>query len=123
MGRFYSIGGMAPSGGEGRMGLRGDGRAAAARASAREDPLNAEFYAERERMAREEPDRFASGFGPGDRERFGDEAATVEHVEFDTTTGTERLWMRGDRSGTWISEWQKTSQDTAVLQRAKTTRD
>jgi hypothetical protein len=123
MTRFFSIGGMSPSGGEGGMGQRGGESYSQARETVRQDPRYAEFFADRDRREREQPDHFASGFTPGDRERFGGEAATVEHVEFDQHSGKERLYMRGDKTGTFIADWQKTDANTAVLQRAKRTHE
>lgn len=90
---------------------------------ARSDPKFREFFEERDRMRREQPDFFRSGFTEGDRERFGDQEVTVEHVDFDQHTGKERLYMRGDDTGTFIAEWEKTGDDTAVLTRAKPTQE
>lgn len=99
------------------MGVRGNGGEPRADAL-RQDPRFREFYEERDRRRREEPDAFASGFGPGDRERFGSQEVTVEHVE-KLRPGTERLWMRGENTGTFVADWEKRDHGDAIISQAK----
>jgi hypothetical protein len=99
------------------MGSRGaDGPPASE--ALRQDPRYTEFYAERDRRRREEPDAFASGFTPGDRELFRGQEVTVEHVE-SLRPGVERLYMRGDTTGTFTTDWEKTSHGEARITEAR----
>lgn len=115
--RFISIPGLAPSGGEGRMNSAGTS-GPPARERLGQDPRYREFFEERDRRRREEPDTFASGFTPGDRELFRGQEVTVEHVE-KLRPGTERLYMRGDTTGTYVADWQKVDHGEAVISEAK----
>jgi len=117
MARFYSIPGLGPSGGEGRMGSRGVEGPSRTEAL-RQSPQFREFYEERDRRRREEPDAFASGFTPGDRELFRGQEVTVEHVET-LRPGVERLHMRGDTTGTYVADWEKVDHGTAIITDAK----
>lgn len=103
------------------MGVRGNGGEPRTDAL-RQDPRFREFYEERDRRRREEPDAFASGFGPGDRERFGSQEVTVEHVE-KLRPGVERLYMRGDTTGTFTTDWEKTDHGEARITEARRSRE
>lgn len=90
--------------------------------SLRQDPRYREFYAERDRRRREEPDSFASGFTDGDREMFRGQEVTVEHVE-KLRSGVERLYLRGDTTGSFSTDWTKTEHGEAVISNAKRSRE
>lgn len=103
------------------MGLRGNGGEPRTE-KLRQSPQFREFYEERDRRRREEPDAFASGFTPGDRELFRGQEVTVEHVET-LRPGTERLYMRGDDTGTYVADWEKVDHGTSIITDAKRSRE
>lgn len=113
---FYSIPGT-------RVTNSDDGPPRPAPFEPRSDPKMREFYAARDERRRRDGDRVASGFTSGDEVMWNGERAVVEGVEYDAHTGKESTWMRGEKSGTWRSDWQKTADDTAVITQSKRVRE
>jgi hypothetical protein len=113
--------GLPPSGGEGRMGSRGVSGPSASE-SLRQDQRYREFYEARDKRRHDDPDSFSSGFTDGDRETFRGQEVTVEHVE-KLRPGVERLYLRGDTTGTFVSDFEKTSHGEAVISNAKRSRE
>ncbi len=116
MGRFYSYPGSRPSGS-----LDSPHMTDQDQVDQRLRTLHPEFYAAREKRRREDPDAFRSGFTVGDEVSFKGKEAVVEHVENDR--GRERLWMRGETSGTFIAHWEKTDSGQATLSDGRPTKD
>ena len=107
MGKFISVPGMRPSGGEGRMNSDSSWR------KLPRNPKATEYY-----KSRAENSGKFTGFSPGEEITFNGDAAKVEGEEYDHNSGTiEQRIIRSSAtgSGSYKRVWEKVDDKTLVI--------